>query len=171
VLHSSFNIAQHHSINESIFDKLTFFLFSPWNQFSEEEFIIAITKYNNSSIPGPNKLLWSYLKHILKDKICLKNFVNIANLCFDLGFWPLRFKISTTIVILKPNKMLYNFPKAFRPIILLNTMGKLIEKIIGDRLQFHVVSNNFIHQSQLSELKFKSTSDARVTLTYFIHIG
>jgi len=67
--------------------------------------------------------------------------------------------------------MLYNSPKAFRPIILLNIMGKLTKKVIGDRLQFHVVSNNFIHLSQLGRLKFKSTSDAGVTLTYFIHMG
>jgi len=67
--------------------------------------------------------------------------------------------------------MSYDSPKAFRSIILLNTMGKLIEKVIGDRLQFHMVSNNFIHQSQLGRLKFKSTSDAGVALTYFICMG
>ena len=49
-------------------------------------------------------------------------------------------------------------------------MGKLIEKVIGDRLQFHVVSNNFIYQSQLSRLKFKSTLDAGVALIHFIHM-
>jgi len=50
-------------------------------------------------------------------------------------------------------------------------MGKLIEKVIGDRFQFHMMSNNFIHQSQLGRLKFKFTSDAGVALTYFIHMG
>lgn len=67
--------------------------------------------------------------------------------------------------------MSYDSPKAFRPIVFLNTLGKLIEKVIGERLQFHVVSNNFIHQSQLGGLKFKSTSDAGVALTHFIHMG
>ena len=46
--------------------------------------------------------------------------------------------------------------------------GKLIEKIIGERLQFHVVSNNFIHLSQLGRLKFKSTVNVGVTLTHII---
>jgi len=50
-------------------------------------------------------------------------------------------------------------------------MGKLIKKVIGERLQFQVVSNNFIHQSQLRGLKFKSTSDADIALTHFIHTG
>jgi len=101
----------------------------------------------------------------------LKNLVNIVNSCFDLDFWPSYFKISTTIVISKSNKTLYNSPKVFRPIVLLNTLGKLIERVIGKRLQFYVVSNSFTHQSQLSGLKFKSTLDTGVALTYFIHMG
>jgi len=76
-----------------------------------------------------------------------------------------------TIVIPKPNKMLYNSPKSFRPIVLLNTLGKLIKKVIGDRLQFYVISNNFIYQSQLGGLKFKSTTDVGIALTHFICIG
>ena len=151
MLHSSFNTAHHHFINERVLDEILAFLIAQWNRFSEEEFIITIAKCNNSSTPGPNKLSWSYLKNILKDKTCLHNVIKIVNLCFDLGFWPSHFKISTTIVISKPNKMSYNSPKAFRPIVLLSTLGKLIEKVIekviGERLQFHVVSNNFIHQS------------------------
>jgi len=75
-----------------------------------------------------------------------------------------------TIVIPKSNKVLYDSPKSFRPIVLLNTLGKLIEKVIGDRLQFHVISNNFIYQSQLEGLKFKSTTDTGIALTHFIHM-
>ena len=45
------------------------------------------------------------------------------------------------IIILKPNKSSYDLLKFFRPIVLLNTLGKLIEKAIGERLQFQVVMN------------------------------
>jgi len=51
------------------------------------------------------------------------------------------------IVIPKPNKKLYDSPKSFRPIVFLNTVGKLIEKVIGERLQFNMTSNNFIYPS------------------------
>jgi len=64
--------------------------------------------------------------------------------------------------------MLYDNPKAFHPIVLLNTLGKLIEKVTAERIQFTVTSNNFIHPSQLGGLKFKSTSDAGTALTYII---
>jgi len=72
------------------------------------------------------------------------------------------------IVIPKPNKKSYDSSKSFRPIVLLNTMGKLIEKIIEERLQFNTVSNNFIHLSQLDGLKFKSMIDAGVALMHTI---
>ena len=75
------------------------------------------------------------------------------------------------IVISKPNKQLYDFPKSFRPIILLNMLGKLIEKVTGERLQFQVAANDFIHLSQLEGLKFKSTINAGVALTHIIHSG
>jgi len=59
--------------------------------------------------------------------------------------------------------MLYDQPKSFHPIVLLNTLGKLIEKVIVERIQFTVASNNFIHPSQLGGLKFKSTTDVLQT--------
>ena len=130
----------------------------------------VITKCSNELAPGPNKLTWRYMKLIIKDKMCLKNIIDIANVCFEVGHWPSHFKSSTTIVIPKHNKLSYNSSKLFRPIVLLNTLGKLIKKVIGNRLQFHVLSNSFIHQSQLRGLKSKSTTDTSLALTHFIHM-
>ena len=72
------------------------------------------------------------------------------------------------VIIFKPNKKSYDSPKSFRPIVLLNIVGKLIEKVTRERLQFNMASNDFIHSSQLSSLKFKSMIDARIALTYII---
>ena len=47
-------------------------------------------------------------------------------------------------------------------------MGKLIEKVIGERLQFNIVANDFIYPSQLGSLKFKSTTNAGVALIHAI---
>ena len=75
------------------------------------------------------------------------------------------------IVISKPNKKSYNLPKVFRPVVLLNTVSKLIEKVIRERLQFNTASNEFIHPSQLSGLKLKSTVDVGIALIYIIYTG
>ena len=50
-------------------------------------------------------------------------------------------------------------------------LGKLVEKVVAERLQFLVTSNEFIHLSQLGGLKFKSTSDAGIVLTHIIRSG
>ena len=75
------------------------------------------------------------------------------------------------IIIPKPNKMSYDQLKVFQPIVLLNTLEKLIKKVIAERLQFTVTSNDFIHLSQLGRLKFKFTMDAGVALTHIVHLG
>jgi len=67
--------------------------------------------------------------------------------------------------------MLYNQAKSFRPIVLLNTLEKLIEKVIAKRLQFTVVNNDFIHLSQLGGLIYKSTMDAGVALIHIVCPG
>ena len=142
-LHLTFNTAQHCFVNEEVLNKLKSFMKSFWYPFSGKEFMSTLTKCNNLSTSSPNKLAWRHLKYILRDLICLKNIINIANTCLELDYWPSHFKTSTTVVIPKLNKLSYNSPKSFRPIILLNTLGKLIEKVISDRLQFFTTSNNF----------------------------
>ena len=138
---------------------------------SKKEFRITIANCNNASVPGPDKLSWSHLKIILKDNECLGIIIHIANAYIELGYWPLHFKRSITIVIPKLNKISYNSPKSFRPIVLLNTVGKLIKKVIEERLQFFMAANNFIYPSQLGGLKFKSMTDVGIVLTHIIWTG
>ena len=102
--HFTFNIAHHYQVDievlDEIIDKPTFF----WVPFSKEEFRITIANYNNTLIPGPDKLSQSHLKIILKNDKCLNSIISIANICIKLGYWPLHFKKSTIVVIPKPNK-------------------------------------------------------------------
>ena len=140
-LHSIFNTTLNRQVDLNILSDIDRKPTSQWYPFSKEEFKQAISKCNDSSVPGPDKLTWHYLKSIVNQDDCLVNIINITNSCFNLGHWPNYFKYSSTIIIPKPNKMLYNQPKAFRPIVLLNTLEKLIKKVIAERLQFTVASS------------------------------
>ena len=91
--------------------------------------------------------------------------------CINLDYWLSNLKKSLSIIIPKPNKTLYDSPKMFRLIVLLNTFGKLIEKVIGKRLQFQSISKNVIHLCQLGGLKQCSTMDVGIVLTYIICTG
>jgi len=170
-LHATFNSALHQPTDKEVLNEIEPKPTTTWAPFSKEKFHQALTKCNNSSAPGPDKLMWRHLKTILKQETYLSQIINIANVCIHLEHWPSHFQQSSTVIIPKLNKQTYDNPKSFRPIVLLNTLGKLIEKVIANRLQFHVIKNDFIHPSQLGGLKFKSTSDAGVVLTHTIRSG
>ena len=59
---------------------------SLWTLFSKKEFISTIVKYNNTLVPGPDKLLWEHFKYIIKDKTYLNNIIAITNACFKIGY-------------------------------------------------------------------------------------
>ena len=142
-----------------------------WLSFPKAELINAINKCNNSLTPGPDKLLWSHLKAIIKNEECINKLINIANTCIDLNHWPSHFKISTMIIIPKPAKILCDSTKSFYSIVLLNTTGKLFKKMIGEWLQFLLISNNFVHSCQLGGLKYHSSINTGVALTHIIWLG
>ena len=147
MLHSTFNTAQNHQINIEILNEINHKPAAQWAPFSKEELKQAIVKCNDSSAPEPDKLSWRHLKIIIKQDECLTNIINVANTCINLEHWPNYFKCLSMIIIPKPNKLSYNHAKMFCPIVLLNTLGKLIEKVIAERIQFMVVNNNFIYPS------------------------
>jgi len=101
----------------------------------------------------------------------LEKLVHIANACIILEYWPSYFKLVNSVVIPKPNKMSHNTPSSFQPIVLLNTTGKLVKKVVSNRLQFHMIANGFLDPNQLEGVRQRFTTDAGVYLIYIIHAG
>ncbi|CAA7265605.1 unnamed protein product [Cyclocybe aegerita] len=88
-----------------------------------------------------------------------------------VGHWPCIFKESLLVIVPKPNKPSYAVPKAFRLIILLITFGKLIEKMIANRIQFDTVKHDIFHPNQLGGIRQRSTEDAGLILTHLVRAG
>lgn len=141
-----------------------------WPPFSKAEFTDVTSKYNNSSTPDSDYLSWSYVKVLIKDNKYITNLVNIANSCINLSIWPTHFKKSTSIIISKLNNSSYNTSKTFLLIIFPNIISKLIEKVISNRIWCYLIALNFIHLIQIDNIKQWSTINARVYLTYLIHM-
>ena len=141
-----------------------------WPPFFKVELKNAINKCSSLSTPGPDYILWNYLKEILNDIKCCSNILNIANIYINPSYWPNYLKKSLFIIISKLNKFSYNILKAFHPIVLLNMLGKLIEKVISSRLQVHSIVSNLIHPSQLGDIKQHLTMNTSIFLTHVIYI-
>jgi len=61
-LHLSFNSPHNHHVNIKILDEISLKPVLEWKPFSKEEFKNAISKCNDFSTPGPNKISWKILK-------------------------------------------------------------------------------------------------------------
>jgi len=84
-LHLSFNLAQFQSIDETFLNELDSFSSLSWLEFSGEEFTQAIINCCDFSSSKPDKLSWSYLKCIIKNKVCLKILFLLLTLVLNWG--------------------------------------------------------------------------------------
>ena len=148
-LHNSYNSAKDRSIDICFLNEIPQASTINWPTFSKQEFRETIAKCLSFLFLGLDHIFWRHLKYLVSNDTCLEKLLNIANTCINLGYQPSHFKVANFIIISKPNKESYNTPESFHPIVLLNTMGKLIEKAISNQLQFYMVANRFLDPNQL----------------------
>ncbi|CAA7264635.1 unnamed protein product [Cyclocybe aegerita] len=170
-LHGTYNSASGREYDASVLDELPDEPVREWADFSEHELLSALKGCSNSSAPGLDHVTWVHLKELLKDKHVLVLFIVLANACLRVGHWPRIFKESLLVIVLKPNKPSYSVLKAFRLIVLLITFGKLIEKMIANRIQFDAVKHDIFHPNQLGGIRQRSTEDAGLILTHLVRAG
>jgi len=85
-LHSSFNTALNWRVYLNILNEIEHKPSQQWSSFSRAEFKSAISKCNDSSALGPDKLSWCHLKVIVQNDDCLTNIINITDSCINLGY-------------------------------------------------------------------------------------
>ncbi|RXW14227.1 hypothetical protein EST38_g11621 [Candolleomyces aberdarensis] len=142
-----------------------------WPEFSLLELRQALEACSSRSASGPDHILWRHLKQILALPQCADIIIALANGCIESGHWPKQFKESTLVIIPKPNKPSYSTPKVFRPIVLLNTLGKLIKKMISNRFQHNMIKYDLVDANQMSGVQQGSTKDAGLFLAHLVRAG
>ncbi|KAJ3527773.1 hypothetical protein NMY22_g9661 [Coprinellus aureogranulatus] len=170
-LHGTYNAANNRPVDLSILDNLPTLEAREWPEFSELELRQALEACSSRSAPGPDHVTWRHLKAILSIPDCTVLILCLANACINVGHWPKHFKDSLSVIILKPNKPAYSTPKAFRPIVLLNTLGKLLEKLISNRFQFDMIKYDLVDPNQMGGVRQRSTEDAGLFLTHLVRTG
>jgi len=59
---------------------------------------------------------------------------DVARVCFAIGYYPRLGRSITTVVLRKEGKVDYLILGSYRPITLENTLSKILEKVIADRI-------------------------------------
>ncbi|KAF8670793.1 hypothetical protein AX14_005802 [Amanita brunnescens Koide BX004] len=172
VMHKQFSQAAARSPSDedirSLLEPLPSLAERSFPEFSCQEVRDAIALTGNGSAPSPNRITWELLKMACQVNNAPEGLCHMFNQIRSSGTWPSWFKQSTCVIIPKPNKPRYNVPKAFRPISLLNTIGKLLTKIIAAWLQFDCLKYNILHPGQCGGVIKHATIDAAVTLASFV---
>ena len=96
------------------------------------EIVWQIQHLKNNKSPGPDHIQNEVLKHLPLPAI--KQICEIVNGIFKLKAYPSKWKEGRILLFPKSGKNLRH-PENYRPITLLNAMGKLAEKIICKRLK------------------------------------
>ncbi len=94
-------------------------------------------------------------------------FRNIFNLSLASGTFPSKLKTSRTVPIFKAGSPL--LCDNYRPISLLSTLSKLLEKIVSRQLVAHLAYNNLIYEHQYGFQHGKSTERNLIQLTNYLH--
>jgi len=96
--------------------------------------VAEIIQHTRNKTPGPSKINKTILQHLPPNMI--HRLCHIFNASLATGLFPSLFKKATLSLIPKPNKSVHHVTN-YRPISLLEVPGKILERIITNRLNTH----------------------------------
>ena len=121
-----------------------------------------IRNFKNNKAPGASGINKIILIH-LTDK-AIERYADILNLTLSMGYFPIILKNGIIILIPKADKD-GKVPTNYRPITLLELPGKILERIVNDRLQRLYEENNLYNSHQYGFRKGRGT-DMALTKIY-----
>ena len=134
---------------------------------TREEIERAVRKAAPNKAPGTDGIPNAILHQTIP--ILLPHLDVLFNSCLQQGYFPAYFKESITVVLRKPGKDDYTQPKSYRPIALLNTLGKALEAILANRLTYLADTYHLLPSRHTGGRKLTSTDHAIHLLLQSIH--
>jgi ribonuclease HI len=134
----------------------------PWIPINELEIERALKAAKGNTAPGEDclptlvwKNIWKYVSEIV---------TQIFQASINLGYYPKKWKIARIVTLRKPGKPDYTVPGAYRPISLLNTLGKLLEAVMAKRLSYYAETHNLLPDTQFGGRPGRTTEQALLIL-------
>ena len=101
----------------------------PWPRLTHKEIRDVITSSSSSKAPGPDGLGLECLK--IAYRAIPDYFHSLYEVLLRYGYHPKAWREATIVIIKKAGKPNYGIPNVYRPISLLNCLGKIAEKIMA----------------------------------------
>lgn len=134
----------------------------PWEPITELEIQRALGAAKGKTAPGEDgiptlvcKRLWKYIGKVT---------THIFTASVELGYYLQQWKRAMIVVLRKPGKPDYSVPGAYRPISLLNTLGKLLEAVMAKRLSYYAETYGLLPDTQFGSRPGRNTEQALLVL-------
>ena len=132
-----------------------------------EQIQVAVRKAAPKKAPGPdripNKVIQKALPYIER------HLQTLMQASLDMGYFPKAFRTSTTVVLRKPAKPDYTKSKAYRPVALENTLGKILESVIATIVSYLTETYDLLPVGHFGARPGRSTEDAMMVLSERIY--
>ncbi|KAL7723971.1 hypothetical protein ACLKA6_017962 [Drosophila palustris] len=130
---------------------------TPVELFTENELVIAAKSLKNGKTPGPDSIPAEVLKAIVESRP--RKLLEMYNACIRTGTFPEPWKVQRLVLISK-GKGDPETASAYRPLCMLDTAGKLLEKLIKPRLAAAVENAGGLSSRQFGFRPGRSTIGA-----------
>jgi len=133
-----------------------------WEPINEREISKALKAAKGTTAPGEDGLQTLVWKHLWK--YVRKIITHIFTTSVELGHYPSQWKRAKIVVLREDGKPDYSDPGAYRPISLLNTLGKLLEAVMAKRLSNLAETYGLLPDSQYGGRPGRNTEQALLVL-------
>ncbi|BES87385.1 Reverse transcriptase (RNA-dependent DNA polymerase) [Nesidiocoris tenuis] len=129
----------------------------PWTM---DELKRAVKSFSRFKAPGPDGIDMAMMKEA--PEVFWEELLAIYNHALSKGVFPERWKLASIKALLKSGDRDPSDPGSYRPISLLSVLGKILERMILNRIEPRLV--DAFHPNQFGCVKGKTTEDAITTL-------
>lgn len=127
--------------------------------FTEEEVATALRNLPNGKASGPDNVPNEVLKAAAAGEEGIRELTRVLNTCMTEGTFPATWKKARVVLIPKKDKAPDN-PSAFRPLSMLDSTGKIYERLLADRLNQVLHDLGGLSPRQYGFRRGRSTVDA-----------
>ena len=129
-----------------------------------EEVSRVLARSAPSSAPGPDSILYSVWKTVHHELPSL--LPALLSPLAERGYQPLALKSADGVILDKPGKAIYDTQASYQIIVLLETLSKVLERLIANRVSVQARELGLLHSNQYGSLPRVSSFHAAAALTH-----
>lgn len=134
--------------------------------FTDDELSTGLRQLVKGRAVGPDMVANEFLLHL--PSTAREQLLNIFNRSWTDGHFPTPWKESILIPIPKPGRNPAE-PSSYRPIALLSNVGKLLERLVTNRLSWWIEDQSTLMEEQCGFRTGRGTQDILCQLEHHIH--